>query len=90
MFLFSRTLKLIIWNDGLQLFRVAANIRVLNKQPNTDDKEWSFSLGVGSGANNTSLKNRILLRSVKRTSDLDDFLGLKLITYCGGQKWGIL
>jgi hypothetical protein len=41
------------WRNGLQLWKVAANI--LNKQPRTDNKGWSSSLGVGCGANNTSL-----------------------------------
>jgi hypothetical protein len=30
--------------DGLQIWRVAANI--LNKQSRTADKQWFFSLGV--------------------------------------------
>jgi hypothetical protein len=38
--------------DGLQIWRVAANI--LNKQSWTADKGWSSSLGVGRGANNSS------------------------------------
>jgi hypothetical protein len=38
--------------DGLQIWRVAANIS--NKQSRTADKGWSFSLGVGRGANNSS------------------------------------
>jgi hypothetical protein len=38
--------------DGHQQLRVAANI--LNNQLRTDDKGWSFSLGVGRGANNPS------------------------------------
>jgi hypothetical protein len=38
--------------DGLQLWRLAANI--FNKQPRTNDKGWSSSLGVGRGANNPS------------------------------------
>jgi hypothetical protein len=33
--------------DGLRRWRLAANI--LNKQPRTDDKGLSSSLGVGSG-----------------------------------------
>jgi hypothetical protein len=33
------------WRNGLQLWRVAAN--VLNKQPRTNDKGWSSSWGVG-------------------------------------------
>jgi hypothetical protein len=39
--------------DGLQIWRVAANI--LNKQSRTADKGWSSSFGVGRGANNSSL-----------------------------------
>jgi hypothetical protein len=39
--------------DSLQLWRVAAN--TLNKQLRTDDKAWSYSVGVGHGANNLSL-----------------------------------
>jgi hypothetical protein len=38
--------------DGLQHWRLAAN--VLTKHPQTKDKMWSFSLGVGRGANNPS------------------------------------
>jgi hypothetical protein len=37
--------------DALQVWRVAANI--LNKQSRTADKEWSSSLGVGRGDNNS-------------------------------------
>jgi hypothetical protein len=40
------------WSNGLQQWRVAANI--LNKQPPTNDKGWSPSLGVERGANNPS------------------------------------
>jgi hypothetical protein len=36
--------------DGLQLWRVAANI--VNKQSRTADSGWSSSLGFGRGANN--------------------------------------
>jgi hypothetical protein len=39
--------------DALQFWRVAANI--LNKQSRAADKGWSSSLGVGRGANNSSL-----------------------------------
>jgi hypothetical protein len=38
--------------DGLQHWRLAANI--LNMQQRTNDKGWSSSLGVGCGANNPS------------------------------------
>jgi hypothetical protein len=40
------------WRNGLQLWRLTANI--LNKQPRADNKGWSSSLGVGRGANNPS------------------------------------
>jgi hypothetical protein len=40
------------WRNGLRLWKVAANI--LNKQPRTDNKGLSSSLGVGCGANNPS------------------------------------
>jgi hypothetical protein len=36
--------------DGLQIWRVAADI--LNKQSRTADSGWSFSLGIGRGDNN--------------------------------------
>jgi hypothetical protein len=38
--------------DGLQLWRIAAN--ALNKQPRENDKGWSSSLWVGRGVNNPS------------------------------------
>jgi hypothetical protein len=38
--------------DGLQLWRVAAN--KLNKKPQTADKECASSLEVGRGSNNFS------------------------------------
>jgi hypothetical protein len=53
--------------DGLQMWRVAANI--LNKQSRTADKRWSSSLGVGHGANNFSPYKISLLS--QRASDLD-------------------
>jgi hypothetical protein len=39
--------------EGLQISRVAMDI--LNKQSRTADKRWFSSLGVGRGANNSSL-----------------------------------
>jgi hypothetical protein len=40
------------WRNGLQIWRVAANI--LNKQSWTAEKGWSSRLVVGEGANNSS------------------------------------
>jgi hypothetical protein len=50
--------------DGLQIWRVAANI--LNKQSQEIDKGWSSSLGVVRGANNSSPYKISLLRNVKK------------------------
>jgi hypothetical protein len=50
------------WRNGLQLWRVAANI--WNKQPRTNDKECTSSLGLGVGL--TTLHRKInLLRTWK-------------------------
>jgi hypothetical protein len=57
--------------DGLQIWRVSANI--LNKQLRTADKGWSSSLGAGRWANDSSQKKLSLLRSI--TKDLDGFFG---------------
>jgi len=48
------------------IWRVAANI--LNKQSRTADKGWSPCLGIGRGANNSSLLKRISLRNIHRQS----------------------
>jgi hypothetical protein len=45
--------------DGLQIWRVAANM--LNKQSRTADKGWSSSLEVGRGADNPHRKKIKLL-----------------------------
>jgi hypothetical protein len=47
------------------IWRVAANI--LNKQSRTADKEWSSSLGVGRGANNSSLWKRVFFTKRSQT-----------------------
>jgi hypothetical protein len=47
----SRVLRFADEGEGLQIWRVAANI--LNKQSRTANKEWPSSLGVGRGANNS-------------------------------------
>jgi hypothetical protein len=51
--------------DGLQIWRVAANI--LNKQSRSADKGWSSSLGVGRGAYNSSPQKIKLLRKFTRS-----------------------
>jgi hypothetical protein len=54
--------------DGLQLWRVAAD--VLNKQPRIKDKGWSSSLRFGLGANNTSPQKINLLLKRHRSLGL--------------------
>jgi hypothetical protein len=51
--------------DGLQIWRIAANI--LNKQSLIADKGWSFSLGVGHRANNSPPYKISLLRKITRS-----------------------
>jgi hypothetical protein len=51
-------------------WRVAANI--LNKQSRITDKGWSFSLGVGRGASNSSLWKRILVTKYVFTNKPSD------------------
>jgi hypothetical protein len=48
--------------DVLLIWRVAENI--LNKHSRTDDKGWSYSLGVGQGANNSSPYKTSFLNNV--------------------------
>jgi hypothetical protein len=60
--------------DGLQVWRVAANI--LNKQSRTADKGSSSSLGVGLEASNSSLQKKIFsCEMLPRVSELDGFCG---------------
>jgi hypothetical protein len=58
--------------DGLQIWRVAANI--LNKQTRTADKGWASSLGVGLGPYNSSLKNKLVTKIHKKQQTLTDSL----------------
>jgi hypothetical protein len=51
--------------DGLQVWRVAANI--LNKRSQTANKMRSSGLGVGSLAKNSLRKNKIAEKDQKKT-----------------------
>jgi hypothetical protein len=55
--------------DGLQIWRVAANI--LNKKSRTADRGWSSDLGVGWAANNSL----ICYEPYDRALDQDGFFG---------------
>jgi hypothetical protein len=56
--------------DGLQIWRVAANI--LNKQSQTANKGWSCGLGGGPGDNKNSATCYEMLHTIL---DLDGFTG---------------
>jgi hypothetical protein len=57
------------WRNGLQLWRLAANIA--NKQSKTNDKKWSSSLGGGRGANDLIPYKINLLRKLLKSFGLD-------------------
>jgi hypothetical protein len=46
--------------DGLQIWRVAANL--LNKQSRTADKGWSSSWGLGMGLKTPLHKNKLVTK----------------------------
>jgi hypothetical protein len=62
--------------DGLQIWRVAANI--LNKQSRTADKGWSSSLGVGCGEKTPRLKKKFSLRNFTKGLVLGRILWVNL------------
>jgi hypothetical protein len=64
------------WGNGLYLWSVAANI--LNKQPRTNDKEYSSSLGVG--LTTPHRKNKLFTNNLHTPRTWTDSLdkGLKL------------
>jgi hypothetical protein len=49
--------------DGLQIRRDVENRNTVSKQLRTADKGWSYSLGVGRGANSSSPPKLKVLRS---------------------------
>jgi len=54
------------WRDGLQMWRVAVNICILNKQSRTADSGWSASWEVGRGANKSPPYKLTLLRNISQ------------------------
>jgi hypothetical protein len=63
--------------DGLQIWRVAANI--MNKQPRTAYTGLTSSLGVGSEAKILlTVKNKFVTKCHKRPRTWTDSLGVKL------------
>jgi hypothetical protein len=59
--------------DGLQRWWLAANI--MNKQPRTNNKGRSSSLGLGVGLTTLHGKKQTCYEDVTRVSDLDGFFG---------------
>jgi hypothetical protein len=57
--------------DGLQIWRVTANI--LNKQSRTDERRWSSSLGLGVGLTTPHLKNILCHEMLQRTSNVNGY-----------------
>jgi len=51
---------------GLQIEDMEGSWNILNKHSRTVDKGWPSSLGVGRGANNSSLQKKSWLRNVKQ------------------------
>jgi hypothetical protein len=64
--------------DGLQIWRVAANI--LNKQSRTANKEWSSSMGVGQLL---TIKYKLVTKSLKKPWTWTDSLDKRP----GGRTW---
>jgi hypothetical protein len=59
--------------DGLQMWRVAANI--FSKQLWMPNKGWPSKLGVGKGSNNKlTIKNQLVIK--RYTLKLDGFFGM--------------
>jgi hypothetical protein len=60
------------WRNGLQLWRVAANI--LNKQMRTNDKGWSSSLGLGVEIKTLYRKNKFVTKNETEPQTRSDSL----------------
>jgi len=66
-------LRVVDGGDGLQIWRVAANI--LNKPSRKADKSWSFYLGFGREANKSlPLKNISLLRNITQGLEIGQII----------------
>jgi hypothetical protein len=60
------------WINGLQLWKVAANI--FNKQLWTNDKGWFSSFGVGVGLTTFTIKNKFVMNIQKEPQTWTDSL----------------
>jgi ABC-type proline/glycine betaine transport system substrate-binding protein len=58
--------------DGPQIWRVAGNM--LNKKSGTAEKGWSSNLGVGHGAKNATVKNKLFTKDHKKPRTWTDSL----------------
>jgi len=73
-------LRVAAGREGLQIWRVTANI--VNKKSQTADNGWPFKFGVGRGVNNSSpYEKKNLSRNVTQG------LGLRLWSDVGSGKW---
>jgi hypothetical protein len=55
------------WGNSLQLWRVA--VEIFNKQPQTKDKRWPSTLGVGRGANKPFTVKNYVTKKCNGASD---------------------
>jgi hypothetical protein len=70
-----------VGRDGLQIWRVAANI--LNKQSRTADRWRSYSFGVGPGLTTPTIKNCTCYEIFTYVSELDGFSGTTYLVGSG-------
>jgi hypothetical protein len=69
-FLFNDAVSIEDGGDGLQIWRVAANM--LNKQSRTAENGWSSSYGrLGLGLTTLRRKRKVFYEMLQRASDLD-------------------
>jgi hypothetical protein len=70
--------------DGLQIWRVAANI--LNKQSRTAERGWP-AWGLGGGLATPTLKRYICCEVCTRASEMDGFSGTSQALEKGYEQW---
>jgi hypothetical protein len=63
------------WRNGLQQWRLAANI--LNKKSRTENKGWPSSLGVGRGVNNPLTVKKLVTKTSKEPWTWTDSLDIR-------------
>jgi hypothetical protein len=75
------------WRNGLQLWKVAANI--LNKQSRTADKGGRPAWGLGEVLTTPHRKKLLFYETYGQASDLDRFFGTTPATEKGHEFWNM-